>query len=256
VALLGLVLLLALGGTIGRTGDRFWERIQQSGRWRIGMDPSFPPFEDLDPTGRPVGFDVDLAEAIAGRWGVQLEIESIGFDGLIDAVWASRVDSVISAMPLQPQFSEDVAFSQPYFEAGLVMVTGVAEQDEISLDNLEGRTVAVEWGSEGDVQARQLQRQFPDLQILPMETPQEALAGLLAGQADIALVDRVSALQSVMSGQSVRIDPEPLVSDPYVIVLPRKAPILQREVGAALEALQADGTLDVLTNKWFGIPSP
>jgi ABC-type amino acid transport substrate-binding protein len=89
-----------------------------------------------------------------------------------------------------------------------------------------------------------------------METPQEALAGLLAGQADIALVDRVSALQSVMSGQSVRIDPEPLVSDPYVIVLPRKAPILQREVGAALEALQADGTLDVLTNKWFGIPSP
>lgn len=256
VAWLVVVLLLVFQGTIGRSEDRFWERIQESGRWRVGMDPSFPPFEDLDSTGRPVGYDVDLAQAIAARWGVQLEIESIGFDGLIDAVWASRVDSVISALPLQPQFSEDVAFSQPYFEAGLVMVTSREQGGEVSVDNLAGRTVAVEWGSEGDVQARQLQRQFPDLQVLPMETPQEALAGLLAGQADAALVDRISALQSVMSGQSVRIHPEPLVSDPYVVVLPRKAPILQREVGEALEALQADGTLDALTAKWFGVPSP
>ena len=93
VAWLVVVLFLVFQGTIGRSEDRFWERIQESGRWRVGMDPSFPPFEDLDSTGRPVGFDVDLAQAIAARWGVQLEIESIGFDGLIDAVWASRVDS-------------------------------------------------------------------------------------------------------------------------------------------------------------------
>lgn len=256
MVVLGVVLLLAFRATIIRSGDRFWERIQESGRWRVAMDPSFPPFEDLDESGRPVGFDVDLAEAIADRWGVRLEIESIGFDGLIDAVWASRVDSVISALPLQPQFSEDVAFSDPYFEAGLVMVTALEEPDQISIDDLGGRTVAVEWGSEGDVQARQLQRQFPDLQVLPMETPQEAIAGLLTGQADVALVDRVSALQSVMSGQLVRIHPEPLVSDPYVIVLPRQAPILQREVGEALKALQADGTLDRLTAKWFGNPAP
>jgi ABC-type amino acid transport substrate-binding protein len=50
----------------------------------------------------------------------------------------------------------------------------------------------------------------------------------------------------------VRILPEVIVSDPYVLAMPRKAPILQREVGEALEALQADGTMDRLKAKWFG----
>ena len=52
----------------------------------MAMDASFPPFEDLDEAGQPVGFDVDLAQAIAARWGVQLQIEGVGFDGLVDAV--------------------------------------------------------------------------------------------------------------------------------------------------------------------------
>ena len=43
-------------------------QIRANGVWRVGMDPSFPPFESLDADNRPVGFDVDLAEAIAGRW--------------------------------------------------------------------------------------------------------------------------------------------------------------------------------------------
>lgn len=262
--LIGLFLLLLaillVWQVAGQPQDRFWDRIQATGRWRVGMDPSFPPFESLDAGGQPVGFDVDLARAIAARWGVDVQFEGIGFDGLIDAVWAGRVDSVISALPYQPQFSRDVAFTQPYFEAGLVLVHRVSQSEFASIDELAGAHVAVEWGSEGDVQARELKRRrFPDLAISAQETALSALQAVRDGDADVALVDRITALQFLAEADNLRIGPNepgsaPVVgSNPYVIALPRKAPTLHKELGAALEALSEDGTLQGLTEKWFGV---
>lgn len=258
VVLVGGMTLL-LWRTVGQPRDRFWEHIQATGRWRVALDPSFPPFESLDDAGRPVGFDVDLANAIAATWGVSVQFEGIGFDGLIDAVWAGRVDAVISALPYQPHFSQDVAFSQPYFEAGIVAVVPTGSKSVQSLDDLAGRRLAVEWGSEGDVQARALLRRFPDVQVLPQETAQAALQAVADGQADAALVDHISALQFEATGGAVQVaragdGPLVIVSNPYVIAMPRRAPILQREVDAALTALQADGTLPALVERWLGAP--
>ncbi len=251
------VLTLAVGAlllwqAVGSSRDRVWDHIQATGQWRIGMDPSFPPFQDLDAAGQPVGFDVDLARAIAARWGVEAQINGLGFDGLVDAVHAGRIDSAISALPYQPERTEEVAFSAPYFEAGLVLVTPAGSAAVASVDDLAGRRLAVEWGSEGDVQARALRRRFPDLILLPGDTPQAALLAVAEGQADAALVDHVSALQFTVSDPRLAISPQVVVPDPYVIVLPRRAPVLQEQVAAALQALRADGTLDALTAHWFG----
>jgi polar amino acid transport system substrate-binding protein len=242
-----------LARTITRPRDPFWERIQSTDTWRVAMDASFPPFETLDEAGQPVGFDVDLARAIAQRWGVDVQIEGIGFDGLVDAVWASRVDAAISALPYQPHLTRDVWFSQPYFEAGLVLVTASATTRVRSVDDLTTERVAVEWGSEGDVQARALRRRFPGLEIVPRPSAQDALTAVVDGDADAALVDRISALETSAAGHDrLWIAPQAVVSDPYVIVLPRKAPVLQQQVAEALRALEADGTLAHLGEKWLG----
>lgn len=251
-----LLAIALLSQAVGTTRDRVWDHIQSSGQWRIGMDASFPPFEDLDDAGQPIGFDVDLARAIAARWGVEAQIEGIGFDGLVDAVYAGRVDSAISALPYQPERTQEVAFSDSYFEAGLVLVTPAGSSAVDHVDDLASRRLAVEWGSEGDVQARLLRRRFPDLVLLPGNTPQAALLAVAEGQADAALVDHISALQFLASDGRVRIVPRVVVSDPYVIVLPRKAPVLQAQVSEALRSLHADGTLDALVAQWFGTASP
>lgn len=260
VVVLGLLLVALLATTLVRTvvkgRDRIWDHIQETGRWRVGMDPSFPPFEDLDDADRLVGFDVDLAQAIAARWGVQVEIVSVGFDSQVDAVWTGKLDSAISALPYQPQLTQDVAFSSPYFEAGLVLVASAVEPGIRSVDDLAGRRVAVEWGSEGDVQARALRRRFPDLEIVPLDLPEAALQAVAEGRADAAMVDNISALQYMATDPRVRIVPPVLVSDPYVIVMPLKSPTLRAEMGKALDALRTDGTLDSLTTKWFGSTKP
>ncbi|MFZ1269138.1 MAG: ABC transporter substrate-binding protein, partial [Anaerolineae bacterium] len=158
--------------------DRSMQRIRDLGVLRVGVDPSFPPFESLDASGQIVGFDADLAAGLARRWGVRVQFESIGFDGLLDAIWAGRVDAIISALPLEPRYTKDIAYSQPYFEAGLRLVTITATPIAATTD-LAGRKLAVELGSDADAEARRLRQRIPGLTLVTFATPAEALQALV-----------------------------------------------------------------------------
>ncbi len=232
------------------TDDRSLQRIRDLGVLRVGIDPSFPPFETLDASGQIVGFDADLAQALAQRWGVRVQFESIGFDGLLDALWAGRIDAVISALPLEPRFSKDVAYSQPYFEAGLRLVTRTAAPIRSSAD-LTGRRLAVELGSEGDAEARRLRQRTPGLVLLTFAAPLDALQALLEDTADVALVDGITAQQFVTTHADVRLIEPALTSAPYVIALPVKARRLLTEVNQALHDLAETGVLQQLERKWL-----
>ncbi len=248
LGLMAAALLFVRFGIGGR--DPTWARIQETGVWRVGMDPSFPPFENLDTAGRSVGLDVDLADAIAAAWGVRVEIVSLGFDELLDAVHAQKVDSAISALPVNPLRTQDVAFSAPYVEAGLLLVAP-AGGDLQSLDDLAGRRVAAEWGGSGDAQARALARGWDgNLVLVLRDSVTGALDALLAGEADAALVDAISFALYARAGELVTVG-RPVVSDPYVIVVPRDAPDLLRNVDETLAALAANGTLEEIRGRWL-----
>src|SRR6266487_1673066 len=66
--------------------DATWTRIQQEGVLKIGIDPSFPPFESDDGQGHLSGFDIALADKLAQKWGVKVQYVYSGFDGLYDAL--------------------------------------------------------------------------------------------------------------------------------------------------------------------------
>ncbi len=251
--LVGVAILLAaaliLLSILGREGTL--KEIQDRGVWRVGMDPSFPPFENFDAvTGGAVGLDVDLANAISGEWGIKTEIVSLGFDELLDAVAAHQVDAAISALPIQPERTEEVRFSDPYVQAGVVLAVKKGSELLGPVD-LAGRRVAVEWGSQGEAAARRL-REDTELafELLPRETVTLALDALVTGEADAAIVDAISLAIYDQAAQLVAIG-EPLVSDPYVVVVPADAPDLLQAVNDALRALESDGTLDTIRARWL-----
>lgn len=251
-----LILLLAGGGLalLGRYllggEDSTWQRIQQSGVWRVGMDPSFPPFEMLDAAGQPIGYDVELAAALAERWGVELQIVAIGFDGLTDALIAGRVDSVVSALPYDPRLTEDLRYSRSYFEAGVRLA--VANGSPIrGVDDLTGTRLAVEWGSIGDSEARKLERADPSIQRLPFPGPQEAVQAVLDGSADGVLADGVTLRQMQGSGEAIQVVGPALDSNPYVIALPIDAHALQEAIDVALDEYVTTGFLAQLEDRWF-----
>jgi ABC-type amino acid transport substrate-binding protein len=256
LALILLALLVAVAGYIlwqrYRRTDEAWQRIQRTGTWRVGMDASFPPFESLDGDGQLIGYDLDMARAIAARWGITLTVHGIGFDSLFDAVRAGQVDAAISALPVEPRFARDVAYSVPYFEAGLLLVIRAEDTSIQRVEDLAGKRLAVELGSAGDAQGRVLHRQLENLTLMSFSLSQEALRAVVSGQVDAALVDGVSAWQFAGHNGEVRLLERAVVSDPYVIVLPARSPDLLEAVNKAIEEMKADGTLAALRRKWFG----
>lgn len=253
----GLLLVLAalLAGVLllGRQGA--FDELRARGVWRVAMDPSFPPFQNLDvASGQVVGLDADLARAIGDAWTIRTEIVSLGFDELLDAVAAHQVDAAISALPIQPERTEEVRFSEPYVQAGVVLAVPRGRAVEGAAD-LAGLRVAVEWGSQGDAEARRLlEASAGAFDIVPYETVTAALDALAGGEADAAIVDAIS-LALHPSGASVVAVGAPLVSDPYVVVVPADAPDLLQEVDRALRLLETDGTLEAIRDRWLRPPA-
>jgi ABC-type amino acid transport substrate-binding protein len=171
---------------------------------------------------------------------------------LLDAVAAQRVDSAISALPVLEYRTQEISFSTPYFEAGLVLAVPVGSPVQGAAD-AGGRRIAVEWGSEADVEARALQQRVEGSAELTLkESAGEALAAVAEGQADMAIVDAISlALFRRTGGELVPVEPV-LRSHPYVIAVRAQSPELLTAVNQALAALEADGTLAVLREQWLG----
>lgn len=257
---LGLVIVLAvlttavgvwLALTPGEPGkDETWERIQSEGLTRIAMDASYPPFEYIDEGGNLVGYDVDLARELAQRFGVDVEFVIISFDGLYDALRVERVDLILSALPFDLRLTEDVVYSHSYFNAGQMLVVREAEDGIAGVDDLGGKRVGVEWGSMGDVEARQLLRRM-EFELFPYAAPQEALTALKEGEVDAAITDAVSTYQFSRDEGGVKIVGPPVTDDPYVIATRLSSFVLQERLNEAILDLSASGFLDGLRMRWF-----
>lgn len=276
--------LLTIDGLLFQRTDPTWAAMQNSGKWRVGMDPSFPPFESLNADGKPEGYDLDLAAQLADEWDLQLEIVPIGFDSLLDALRTGQIDSVISALPFDPRATKDVTYSEPYFEAGIRLAarSDNAQQlmaqdayaqliDELATDLSEDagivirkrialllreQRVAVEWGSMGDMVGRQLQRIESTIELLPYETPAETISALREDSTiDAVLIDNITLRQLQVERSSttrtvVGVGPA-IEGNPYVIAVPHRATKLQREINTLLQMFQSTGKLSDLEKRWF-----
>ncbi len=241
---------MALAGC-SPTEDAAWARIKETGVLRVGMDASFPPFESVDGDGELIGLDVDLARELGRRLGVEVTfVPNLTYDGLYDALTAGRVDIVISALVIDPARMDDFAYSTSYFDAGQVLVTRAGEDDIGVLTDLDGYTMAVALGTRGDQEARQWARRLSGFTIVAYTTPSEALVGVEEREADVALVDHVSALEAIGSGRDLSVIDETIVEEPYAVVTKRENWRLLQEIDQALVAMERDGTLNTLVDEW------
>jgi ABC-type amino acid transport substrate-binding protein len=255
--------------------DDAWDRVRETGILRVGMDASFPPFETIAADGTLVGFDVDLARELGRRLGPALSadatsvaegvevqfVANLPYDGLYDALAVGRVDAVISALVANPARMGDFAYSTPYFDAGQVLVVcppslppasggegrggGIEEMADLS-----GYTLTVEFGTQGDLEARKWARRLSGLTVVPLETAAEALAQVAAGEADGALVDHVSALTASKTLGLVIVG-EPVVEEPYAVAVRKESQHLLRAINEALEGMKADGTMETLFEEYW-----
>jgi polar amino acid transport system substrate-binding protein len=234
--------------------DDSWERVQEAGILRVGLDPTYPPFEVADggaTSAGVYGLDVDLAKAIADDLGVEAQFVYFGYDGLYDALGTNQVDVLISALVIIPERTRDFSYSEPYFDAGEILIVP-AENDTIeSMADLAGRTLAVELGSLGHVEATEWAKRVVDLEIRPFPTADEALTAVQQGAADAALTDAISGRLFLRENNGLKRLPQSVTVEPFALVVRSEDRQLLTVLNQSLATLQRSGQLDQIEAKWL-----
>ena len=134
----------------------------------IGVDGSFPPFA-YDDGGELRGLDIDLGLALAREIGLPARFVSISFNGLYDSLISGKVDLLISALRVEPARRDDVRYSKPYYDNGLVLVSEASTK--LAPDEITGARVAYEYASSADSQIRAWERAGIRIEKRPYELP-------------------------------------------------------------------------------------
>ncbi|MCB0213344.1 MAG: amino acid ABC transporter substrate-binding protein [Anaerolineae bacterium] len=222
--------------------------IRQRGTLRVGLDASFPPFETFNADGQIVGLDVDIAQAVADDLGVELELVNIGFDGLYDALLARRADLVISGLPYDPRWTQDVAYTLNYFNAGQVLVVPQDDSTIQQMEDVAGRTVAVEWGSQADMEGRHLEKEVENVMLQRYPSAAEAIDAVLNNQVDAAIVDGVSAVGALPRGLQIITY---LTDEWYAAAVHIDSHELLDVVNQTFTRLEESGEMATMQTKWL-----
>jgi ABC-type amino acid transport substrate-binding protein len=245
IVALGLLLLPDLIGVFARPIDEAWEQVEQSGVIKFAINPTYMPFDGLGSHGDFFGIDVDIANEIARRLGKRAEFVIAGYDSLYDVLRVGQAEATISALPIDPGKLGLWAYSEPYFEAGQVMIT----RPPRFLETLEV-SIAVEYGSDADATARYLARRRAGVEIKYTQSTVDALKAVDNGWVAAAIVDGVSAQQLLPKYPELQTV-EQVTSDPYAIAVWGESTQLRAAINAKLAEMKQDGTLQRIVEEWM-----
>lgn len=211
----------ALSGAGHGPTDRTWQGIHDKKQLVVGVDISFPPFGIYNDS-EPLGIDPDIAREIASRLGVELRFVLVTYDGMFDMLYRGEIDIIIAALRPDNKQLDRFRYTHAYYDAGTIFI-GLAEQAlPTHFKDLAGKTLAVEFASEGDDAAQQaLAAQGGNFTLIQSLSVDEAIEAVLNGSADYALVDSISARLAARQHDTLQIADKPLISDPYVMALRR-----------------------------------
>jgi ABC-type amino acid transport substrate-binding protein len=237
--------------------DATWTHIIATGTFRIGIDPSFPPFESEDGKGHLKGLDIALVDEMVQQWSrevltttVRVEYIYTGFDGLYDALKAGQFDAIVSALPYDPKRTEDVRFSMAYFDGGPYIV--VREQDITTKTyaDLQGKPIGIELGSTGDAFARRWQKRF-QYALHEFNLPGDALRALKQGEVDAVFTDLIAFNEFARTNAGVKTVGTPLVHEYLVVAVRKDSPTLLAQINTVITAMKNDGRLERLYKQWL-----
>ena len=222
------------------------EKIKRTGVMKVGASAAYAPFEYIA-DGKMIGYDVDLADAVAKRMNVKVEWQDIDFKEIVAALKSGRVDALFTALTETPQREEQISFSDAYYDAGI----GCAKRAGSSITNpqdLNGKVVGVQIGSSGEIFVRQNVPGAKDVKTY--DSILLALKDLENKRVD-AVVNPLPSIRYNIKGLP-GIEVTKVWRTAVVAVGIRKGDEdLKREINTQLAALKQKGFFDSLDKKWF-----
>ncbi len=213
----------------------------------MATNAEFPPYEYKE-GDKVVGIDAEVAQAIADKLGMKLEIVDTKFDAIIPGVQSGKYDMGMAGMTVTPEREQSVAFSDSY-ATGIQSIIVKQGSDIKSVDDLSEKTkIGVQLGTTGDIYAKD---DFGDEAVQEYDKGADAVQALLAGKIDCVIIDNEPAKSFVAANEGLEILKTSYAEEDYAICFKKDNTELQKKVNDALKELIADGTLQKIVNKYI-----
>ena len=212
----------------------------------------FAPFEYIDEDGNTVGFDVDLSNALAEKLGLTCEwLPNQAFDTLVPTIQqGGKADISIAGMTISDERLEQVDFSDPYLNSNQGIVAAAGSDLNSESLNAEGMQVACQTGTTGD---EWISENLPNATKVPLADVTAALMGISTGLYNAMVIDLPVAQNMIAESFSdLEVVEEIPTGEQYGIAVSKDNPGLLAAINDALAAIEEEGTMDEIKQKWFG----
>ena len=242
--------------TLAETTDESLNNIVNKGTLTLGLDDTFPPmgFRDAD-TNEIIGYDIDLATAVAERLGVTLMCQPISWDAKELELSSGNIDCIWNGLSITPERQESMAMTMPYMNNQIVLVAK-ANGAVAAVSDLAGKKVAVQSGSFAE-EVWETDPRYADLfaaaETLAYDEYLTALMDLQQDGLDAVLIDLVVAEYRIKElGDDSLTVVDSLEDDLFGVGFRQGDIALRDQVNALLLEMEADGTIAAISEKWFG----
>ena len=245
-----LMLTAMFAGCSGKTGSNV-DTIEK-GKLIMSTNAAFPPYEMTDDSGNYVGIDVEIAQAIADKLGLELVIDNMGFTAALEAAQNGKSDMVMAGVTVTDDRLLVMDFSNSY-ATGIQVVIVPEGSDITSPDDLEGKIIGTQMGTTGYIYASDTPENggYGEENVIAYDNGITAVQALLNGQVDAVIIDNAPAQAFVESNPGLKILDTEWLTENYAIGFAKGNTKLVEAVNAALEALTADGTVQKIVDKYI-----
>ena len=239
-------------------------KVKADGTIRVATDPNYKPQSYLGSDGEMTGFDVEVAQELAKRLGVEVEWVTPKWGTIISGSWGDRWDVSVGSMTPLPDRQEVLYFTPGYrFDpVGIAVSADDTTSADVTTD-FDGKTIGVCGGCtydyflQGTLSAPGLNPDFviDDPVIKTYETDKDAIADLELGRLDAVISTQSTLEDSATDKGEIRVLPDELYKEPVAVALDKGSSLpsqsLADALAAELETMQSDGTLTAISEKYY-----
>ena len=242
--------LLAGGAASAQTiGD-----IVGRGKVRIGVLVGAPPYGMIDATGKPIGYDEDVAALVGKYLNLPVEMVALTPPARIPALEAGKVDFLVATLAPTAERAKAVMFSMPYSEF-LVYIYGKKSSAIKGWADLKGMKVGVNRGS--SVEPDLVAHQSVGLTVVRFEDNSTTMQALFSGQVDAVAEPDAQANAAMKARGDADMEPKFIISkQPNSMTMRKDAFELHQWLNNAIYLMKLNGDLDAICRKWVGSPLP
>ena len=221
---------------------------------RFATEGAWAPFNFIDSSGTPQGFDIDIANALCAKLDAECTIQTQDWDGLIPALKVKKFDAIIASMSITADRAKQVDFSDHYYSGGLRYVAAKDQSFETSKDGLKGKVIGAQRAT---IAGLYLEDNLADVvKIKLYDNNDNVYLDLKSGRLDGALSDELPTYEWLKSdaAKGFEYKGEAFAKDDKIAIAVRKGDKLREKLNKALAEIIADGTYAKINAKYFPFP--